>query len=69
MNFIPQENVLYRFVSALDSDMVLDVSCNQQTKDFVVLYEWNKGQNQKFYFIAVGDNRYGIFCSKNNLTL
>jgi hypothetical protein len=69
MSFIPQENVLYRFISALDKDMVLDVSGNQQTANSVILYEWNKGQNQKFAIISVGNNRYSFYCAKNNLTV
>lgn len=69
MTFVPQDNCLYRFISGLDSDMVLDVSQNPQAMNSIILYKWNNGPNQKFAFRSVGPNKYAIFCSKNNMTV
>ena len=69
MAFVPQDNVLYRLTSGLDSDMVLDVSQNAHTMNHMILYKWNNGANQKFAFRSVGNNKYAIFCSKNNMTV
>jgi hypothetical protein len=69
MSFVPQENVLYKFTSGLDDDMVLDVSGNPKSLNTMILYKWNNGANQKFALRAVGNNRYAIFCSKANTTI
>lgn len=69
MTFVPQDNVLYRITTGLDSDMVLDVSQAQNALNQIILYKWNNGANQKFAFRAVGNNKYAIFCSKNNMTV
>lgn len=64
-----QENLLYRFSSALDTDMVLDVSQNQHALNSMILYKWNNGPNQKFAIRSVGGNKYAFFCAKNNMTV
>lgn len=69
MAFVPQDNVLYKLVSGLDDDMVLDVSQNPQAMNSMIIYKWNNGANQKFAFRSVGNNKYAIFCSKNNMTV
>ena len=69
MTFVPQDNCLYRLISGLDDDMVLDVSQNPQSMNAIILYKWNNGPNQKFAFRSVGNNKYAIFCSKNNMTV
>jgi len=69
MTFVPQDNVLYRLITGLDSDLVLDVSQNAQSMNSMIIYKWNNGANQKFAFRSVGNNKYAIFCSKNNMTV
>lgn len=64
-----QENVLYKFVSGLDDDMVLDVSQNPKNMNAMILYKWNNGANQKFAIRSVGANKFAFFCSKNNMTV
>ena len=69
MSFVPADNCLYKFISGLDSDMVLDVSQNPQAMNQVILHKWNNGANQKFAVRAVGGNKFAFFCSKNNMTV
>lgn len=64
-----QDNLLYRFTSGLDSDMVLDVSQNPKQMNSMILYKWNNGANQKFSIRSVGNNKYSFFCSKNGMTV
>ena len=49
--------------------MVLDVSQNPNDYNKLIVYAWNKNNNQKFYFKSVGGNKFGIFCVANNQTL
>ena len=69
MAFDPKENLLYKFTTALDDDLVLDCSLNAQALNQLVLWKWNNAANQKFAIRSVGNNRFAIFCSKNNLTV
>jgi hypothetical protein len=69
MQFIPQENVLYRISTALDPDMVLDVSQDAKNLNKMIIYDWNNGQNQKFAIRSVAPGKYAFFCAKNNMTV
>ncbi len=62
MAFDPKENLLYKFTTALDDDLVLDCSMNAQALNQMVLWKWNNAANQKFAIISVGNNRFAIFC-------
>jgi hypothetical protein len=62
----PMQGQYYRFISALSNQMVLDVSQNQHDLNHLIIYEWNGGLNQKFYFQPAGGNRYAIFNAKTN---
>ena len=35
----------------------------------ILLYKWNKGENQKFAVRSVGNNKFAFFCAKNNMTV
>lgn len=65
----PIQGSHYKIVSGLSSKMVLDVSQSQHEHDHLIIYEWNNGANQKFYFQSLGGNKYGIFSSKNHQTV
>lgn len=69
MAFQAQDNLLYKFSTALDTDLVLDCSQSQQALNQLILWKWNNGANQKFAIRSVGANKFAIFCSKNNLTV
>ena len=69
MQFVPQENVLYKIVTALDEGMVLDISQNKTELNKAIIWEWNNGLNQKFAIRSVGNGRYALFSAKSNLTL
>jgi hypothetical protein len=69
MAFEPKENLLYKFSTALDDDLVLDCSKDAKTANQCVLWKWNNASNQKFAIRSVGNNRFAFFCSSNNLTV
>lgn len=69
MAFVAQDNLLYKFTTALDDDLVLDCSQSQQALNQLILWKWNNGANQKFAIRNVGGNKFAVFCSKNNLTI
>jgi hypothetical protein len=46
----PSKGQYYRIISGLSSHMVLDVSQSKQDFNHLIIYEWNGGNNQKFYF-------------------
>jgi hypothetical protein len=71
MSFVPQQNVLYRFVSGLDSDFVLDVSQNKAALGNLIVYKWNNGPNQKFAIrpIQGQPNKFAFFSAKDNNTV
>lgn len=69
MSFVPANNQLYRIVSGLDKNKVLDASQDAKHLNKLILYEWNKGSNQKFAIRALGNNKYAFFCSTNNGTV
>jgi len=65
----PAHGAHYRIVSGLSSKMCLDVSQSQHDFNHLIIYEWNGGHNQKFYFQSAGGNKYGIFSAKTNQTV
>lgn len=69
MAFQPTQNQLYKIVSGLNKNMVLDASQNPKHQNQLILYEWNNGSNQKFAIRALGNNKYAFFCSTNNGTI
>jgi hypothetical protein len=69
MSFVPSNNQLYRIVSGLNKNMVLDASQDKKHLNKLILYEWNNGSNQKFAVRALGNNKYAFFCSTNNGTV
>jgi hypothetical protein len=69
MSFVPANHQLYRIVSGLNKNMVLDASQNPKHQNKLIIYEWNKGSNQQFAIRSVGNNKYAFFCSTNNGTI
>lgn len=69
MNFTPSENCLYKIVSSMDSNMVIDISQNPKQVNKAIIYKWHGGPNQKFAIRSVGSGKYAIFSAKNNLVL
>ncbi len=65
----PVQGAQYKIVSALASNMVLDVSQSQHDFNNLIIYQWGNGDNQKFYFNSIGGNKFGIFCAKNHQTV
>lgn len=60
---------LYKFVSAMDKNMVLDISQSPKDLNKAIVYQWNDGPNQKFAIKSVGGGKYAIFCALNNMVL
>ena len=48
MSFIPSNKCLYKFVSAMNDNMVLDMSQNPDDLNKAIVYEWHNAPNQKF---------------------
>ena len=62
----PEQVKKYRLLTALSNKMAFDVSKNHYDKNNLIIWEFNKGENQKFYFTYLGGNRYAIFSAKND---
>ncbi len=56
-------------MTALDENMVLDISQNKAELNKAIIFEWNNGANQKFAIRSVGNGRFAIFSAKGNQTL
>lgn len=69
VGWAPIQGAQYKLVSALNHNMVLDVSQSHHDMNNLIIYQWNNGANQIFYFQGVGGNRYGIFSSKTHQTV
>lgn len=69
VGWAPVQGAQYKIVSALASNMVLDVSQNQHDFNNLIIYQWGNGDNQKFYFQSVGGNKFGIFSTKTHQTV
>ena len=67
--FQPNENKLYKIMSGLGHNLVLDVS--QQPNDLNKLIVWtDNGQaNQRFTFKNAGNGRWAMFSAKNGLAV
>jgi len=69
MSWSPMQGAQYKIISGLSSNMVLDVSQSQHDHNNLIIYEWNNGANQKFYFQPIGGNKFGIFSAKTHQTV
>lgn len=62
MQFQPHEHAEYRIISAMNHKMVLDVAGNHK----VCLYEWHKGDNQRFKIQHAGNGKYALTSIAHN---
>lgn len=46
---MPEQNVQYKLVSAMNKHYVADISGNPDDHHKLILYKWNDGDNQKYY--------------------
>jgi len=62
----PEQGKKYKLLTALSNKLALDVSQSNHDKNNLIVWEYNGGDNQKFFFTLLGGNKYAIFSSKSN---
>ena len=67
--FQPVEGQLYKLLSGMGHNLVLDVSQLGHELNKMIVWTDNNGANQKFLFRNVGNGKWGIFSAKNGMTV